>query len=227
MSFGLSFNTNYAIDTTGMLNSGSNFLITPFADNLKMPWQFSSNGYCGFLGDFSSPFQLFDMFMAGKMPQPWQKGLFNQSFDTNTNLAALKKTYNSQLGNKLANIAYKNATERNSRHRCLAGARESFNDMGLVKGSMGASAYQAAAVLAKNKNFKEVQVSRDDIKNLPAGCVVVWNKNYFGKKSSDIHGHIAITLGNGKEASDHVANKTYMLNSSHRVFVPVGINQSG
>lgn len=223
MVYDLSLSANSNISGCGF---GAGFFSNPFATSNSMPWMFSPNGFSSLFGDMSSPFQMFDMFMNNKMPMPWQKGLFNQSFDTRTNMAALKKTYNPQLANKLANIAYKNAMARNSRHRCLAGARESFNDMGLVKGSMGGSAYQAAAVLEKNKNFKEVQVSRADLKNLPAGCVIVWNRNCFGTKSSDIHGHIAITLGGGKEASDHVSNKTYLLNSSHRVFVPVGLNRS-
>ena len=226
MVYSLSLNSNTNIGTSGLGNS-SWFANNPIGNDSAFPSMFSPNGFNSLFGNMSSPFQLFDMFMNNKMPLPWQKGLFNQNFDTRTNMAALKKSYNPKLANKLANIAYKNAMARNSHHKCLAGARESFNDMGIVKGTMGGSAYQSAAVLAKNKNFKEVQVSREDLRNLPAGCVIVWSRNYFGNKSSDVHGHIAITLGGGKEASDHVSNKTYLLNSSRRVFVPVGLNHSG
>lgn len=145
-----------------------------------------------------------------------------RQFNTKTDMAAIKKYYNPKMSNALANIAYQNAMAKDSRHKCLQGVRESLTQKGLVAGTMGASAYQSADVLARNKNFKEVSVSREDLRKLPAGCVVVWNRNYIGTKSSDVHGHIAITTGDGGEASDHVSPRLYMLNASYRVFLPVG-----
>lgn len=173
-------------------------------------------------GDFMSTFSMFNCFLNGQMPMMWQNKFFTTNFNTNSNLPQLSAVkYSKNMGNSLANIAYRNASQTNSRHQCLKGVRQSLNQKGLVDGNMGGSAYQAASVLEHNKNFKEVNVSREDLKNLPAGCVIVWDRNYVGTKSSDLHGHIAVTLGDGREASDHVAGRTYLLNSRHRVFVPV------
>ena len=167
--------------------------------------------------DFMSIMLKFNSFLTN----PWSYSP-PREFNTKTDMAAIKKYYNPKMSNALANIAYQHASNKDTRHKCLQGVRESLTQKGLVNGSMGGSAYQSADVLAKNKNFKEVAVSRNDLRNLPAGCVVVWDKNYIGTKSSDVHGHIAITTGDGGEASDHVSNRLYMLNASHRVFLPVG-----
>jgi len=149
-------------------------------------------------------------------------------FNTQSNLPQLKDAgYNPKLGNSLANISYENATSKNSKHRCLQGVRESLNKAGLIKGRMGGSAYQAADVLKKDtKNFSEIKVEKGDLKNLPAGCVIVWDRNYVGTKPSDLHGHITVTLGNGKGACDRIEEKLFMLGTKHRVFVPVGMDKS-
>jgi hypothetical protein len=79
----------------------------------------------------------------------------------------------------------------------------------------GASAYMAADQLAKNPKFREVKVNPQDLKKLPAGAVVVWNK---GKGHP--HGHISIALGNGKEASDKIRNQITNYGTGVRVFLP-------
>lgn len=198
--------------------------------NSVMPDFFNSFGGTNFSpvfnGDFMSTFNMFNAYLCNQMPLAWQNQFFTSKFNTTSNLPQLKNVYNPSLGNKLANIANRNASEMNSRHSCLKGVRTALNQMSLVNGKMGGSAYQAAQILSNHKNFKEVQVDTKDLKNLPAGCVIVWDRNYVGTKTSDIHGHIAVTLGDGREASDHVANKTYILNSNHRVFVPVGMDKT-
>lgn len=224
---GLNFNLYNMNDISS--NAGFNCTEMPAVNSFNMPlFDFSnsfamSNPFGGFNNDFmASTMSMFNNFLMNPMAF-----MFQTNFNTKTNLAQLKNVYNPERGNALANIAQQNAAANNTRGKCLKGVRQTLNKAGLVGGSMGNSAYQAADVLARNKNFKEVQVSRDDLKNLPAGCVIVWDRNYVGTKSSDVHGHIAVTLGNGKEASDHLPDKTYMLRSSHRVFVPVGgINHS-
>lgn len=79
----------------------------------------------------------------------------------------------------------------------------------------GASAYMAADQLAKNSKFREVQVAPKDLKKLPAGAVVVWNKG-----AGHPHGHISIALGNGKEASDKLRDQITNYGTSVRVFIP-------
>lgn len=80
----------------------------------------------------------------------------------------------------------------------------------------GASAYMAADQLAQNDKFREVTgLSNADLKNLPAGAVVVWNKG-----NGHEHGHICISLGDGREASDKIRNMTQNYGTSYRVFLP-------
>ena len=79
----------------------------------------------------------------------------------------------------------------------------------------GGSAYQAADQLARNPKFREIRVSPQDLKKLPAGAVVVWNKG-----NGHEHGHISIALGNGKEASDKIRNQITNYGTGVRVFLP-------
>ncbi|MCD8378624.1 MAG: hypothetical protein LUB59_07555 [Candidatus Gastranaerophilales bacterium] len=73
--------------------------------------------------------------------------------------------------------------------------------------------------LRNNKNFREVKItSQDQLKNLPAGCVVVYEAGAAGYNAK--HGHIEVTLGDGTAASDGITrNMRYSGNMS--VFVPV------
>jgi hypothetical protein len=79
----------------------------------------------------------------------------------------------------------------------------------------GASAYMAGDQLAKSSKFREVKVKPQDLKKLPAGAVVVWNKG-----AGHPHGHISIALGNGKEASDKLRDQITNYGTSVRVFLP-------
>ncbi len=79
----------------------------------------------------------------------------------------------------------------------------------------GASAYMAADQLAGKKEFREVKVSQADLKKLPAGAIVVWNKG-----NGHEHGHISIALGDGREVSDLIRNQTTNYGTSYRVFLP-------
>ena len=78
----------------------------------------------------------------------------------------------------------------------------------------GASAYMAADQLYGHSRFTEISAA--DLRGLPAGAVVVWSRG-----SSD-HGHISIALGDGREASDHVAAQmtSHYGGGSARVFIP-------
>ncbi len=79
----------------------------------------------------------------------------------------------------------------------------------------GVPAYTAAGQLARNGNFRETRVSRDQLGNLPAGATVVWAPH--GKHK---YGHVSIALGNGREASDVLRNQITNYGSSFRVFLP-------
>lgn len=120
------------------------------------------------------------------------------------------------MGTKLANAAKREANRRNTVGWCYAGVATAVSK---VYGSFlyGESAYMAANILARNSKFKEIKVKPSELKKLTPGSIVVW-----GKTRVSPHGHISIALGNGKEASDHVAQQLTSLrgHQNFRVFTP-------
>ena len=143
----------------------------------------------------------------------------DQSLNTHTDLAALKDVYNPVLGEKLANKARQSANSLNSTGWCARGVVNAMQQGGFAgKDVRSASAFQIDAKLAKGSNFREVQVAKENLNNLPAGCVIVWQPS-----SGHENGHVAVTLGNAQEASDHV-QRLIVRNAKYSVFVPVGVN---
>jgi len=216
----LNTNTNKSIYSAGF----SPMAPAPFEDDFSFSLPFSGQNFSNYMdGDFMSTFQFFNMFMMGQMPKAWQGQMFTEHFNTKSNLPALKNVYNPEIANKLANIASKNAQNMNTKGYCARGANKSLELAGLSKGETRvASAYQAEGILSKHKNFKEISVTRDDLNKLPAGCVIVWDQS-----AGHPHGHIAVTLGDGKEASDHVQKLVTNRNAGFSVFVPTGMNKNG
>jgi hypothetical protein len=129
----------------------------------------------------------------------------------------LANVQGSALGQQIAQSANQTANSLNSQGWCAKGVRMALEKVG-INGIGAASAYMVADQLAKHQKFKEVQVSRDQLKSLPAGAIVVW-----GQSAGHQHGHISVALGDGREASDHVQGQiTGMAGSTLRVFIPVG-----
>ncbi|MCA9778718.1 MAG: hypothetical protein KC800_18445 [Candidatus Eremiobacteraeota bacterium] len=121
-------------------------------------------------------------------------------------------------GAALAKDAEKNANGPGG--YCFKWVRQALERAG-VKGVGGASAYMAADQLAKNPRFREIQVAPKDLPKLPAGAVVVWDRGGSGASSAGkIHGHISISLGDGREVSDRIRNQTTSMGSKVRVFLP-------
>ena len=134
--------------------------------------------------------------------------------------------YNKNAGETLADAAHKTA---GTTGYCLRGVNNTLERVYGMKINAG-SAYKAADILASNQgigaHFKEVQVSRKDLKKLPAGAVVVWNNNAEGggsnvSRAGRVHGHISIALGDGRESSDHIQSQIVNRDASFRVFYPV------
>jgi len=96
---------------------------------------------------------------------------------------------------------------------CKRGVRMALNRQGMQL--HGVSAYMAAGQLARNDRFREAKMGRQDLRNLPPGAIVVWNKGQ-GRP----HGHISVALGNGKEASDVLRNQITNYPTNFRVFLP-------
>ena len=121
--------------------------------------------------------------------------------------------YSSSLGSAFADEAYYEASRRGTVGWCYNAVADAVER---ITGPFlwGAHAYQAADQFANSSYFYEV--FSYDIYNLPEGAVVVWGK---GTSRS---GHISVSLGNGKEASDHIAQQmTYHYGGAPaRVFFP-------
>lgn len=96
---------------------------------------------------------------------------------------------------------------------CYRGVKHHLRQIGV--NLTGGSAYQAADQLARSGRFREVQVDRSQLRSLPAGAVVVWNRGN-GRR----HGHISISMGDGREASDRIRNQITNYPNSFRVFIP-------
>ena len=121
--------------------------------------------------------------------------------------------YDPVIGERIADEAYYQASRRGTVGYCYNAAADAIE---AVVGTFlyGASAYMAADQLAAHSRFTEVWGR--SLPALPAGAVVVWGRG------SSAHGHISIALGDGREASDHIAPQmTYHYGGSGaRVFFP-------
>ncbi|MEI8129120.1 MAG: hypothetical protein WCG95_05840 [bacterium] len=171
--------------------------------------------------NFSMPQNLFANAPSVSTRTPSQ--VYSQSFNTKTDLAALKNVYNPGLGNQLASNARQAANSLNSTGKCAKGVVSAMVNGGFAGDNVrSASAYQIDAKLAQHKNFKEVTVSQEDLRNLPAGCTIVWQPSL-----GHPNGHIAVTQGDGSETSDHINKLIVRSGVQYSVFVPVGVDFKG
>lgn len=136
-----------------------------------------------------------------------QQDSWEQSYPQTNN------SYNSVKGNRIADEAYWEASSRGTYGWCynaVADAVERITGRFL----WGNHAYQSADQFASSIHFYEVW--NKDLLSLPAGAIVVW-----GKGTSE-SGHISVSLGDGREASDHIAQQmTYHYGgASARIFYP-------
>lgn len=122
--------------------------------------------------------------------------------------------YNSEKGSKLAKDAKSHAvgfTGFCARYVC-----ESLERVRLDDGMGHCDAYQVPELLRRNKNFKEVSVSSVDWRNLPAGCILCFNKGSQGYSRE--YGHVEISMGDGTAVSD---GTTRNIKKPDAIFVPV------
>ncbi|MEQ8275592.1 MAG: hypothetical protein RKU31_18105 [Deltaproteobacteria bacterium] len=122
----------------------------------------------------------------------------------------------SSAGEALAHTAEQVANGMGTTGWCYRGVKQAVAQSTGVQ-LTGGSAYEAADQLAASGRFQEVEVSPENLTQLPPGAVVVW-----GQTSASPHGHISVALGDGREASDHVQSQITSLRgaSNYRVFVP-------
>lgn len=149
--------------------------------------------------------------------QPFQEGkrgdgsqAVSQSTAPSTDLSSAQ---GSDFGKKFASQAEKTANRINTSGLCLKGVNDTMQAMGLPV-HREAAAWMAVDDFQKNPKFKEVKVSKDQLKSLPAGAVVIWDKG-----SGLPYGHISVALGDGREASSKVRQQL-LLNTNFHVFLP-------
>lgn len=167
----------------------------------------------------------------------------NQAGETISSMSTSQGTknypsYSSTAGEKLAQAAH---TVDGTTSYCLRGVKKSLKTAyGMTLEGLGEAWQAADALRGKPVNvggkmvtfktlaskFTEVTgISRDQLKNLPAGAIVVWNNNLNGggknvSENGKKYGHISIALGNGKESSDHIQNQIVNRDAEYTVFLP-------
>ncbi len=115
---------------------------------------------------------------------------------------------------RLAAAARNVASRMNTSGWCARGVNRALRAAGLPM-APSPSAYMYARRLASDSRFREIRnVSDAGLRKLPPGAVVVFAPN--GGRTR--HGHIMVTVGGGREASDHIQRVS--VHGTQRVFVP-------
>lgn len=148
------------------------------------------------------------------------------------NTSSLKlDNYNESFGKKLAETALEYTSykcDRSSKTVIKSKKKSSYDWDGLcatyvkmaIRDSGGGSyvnghAYQMTDILSKNKKFKRISTNVD-LKSLPAGCILVYGKGV--ENYSNEYGHVEITLGDGRAASDAITKNLHKKPSA--IFMP-------
>lgn len=141
----------------------------------------------------------------------------NVSYNTKTNLPQFKDiNYDKQKGTQLAEKVTRNVESR-STGWCARYVKQAIQNAGLGQYENG-HAIECVDILKRNPNFKQVNVSGSQLSQLPAGCIIIYEPG-----AADYNpkvGHIEVTLGDGRAASDFINNRIKPSENTH-VFVPV------
>jgi hypothetical protein len=152
-----------------------------------------------------------------------------------TTLSLLKSVANKSVqataaGARLVSKAKQVVREMGTVGWCYTGVARSVSRAFGVE-LYGNSAYMADSQLRRSSKFKEVKnVAVNDLKKMPVGTVVVWDRapassGNRGRGGGWDHGHIAVLDGKGGEYSDHYRSRMfaphYAGGAIRGVFVPV------
>lgn len=165
----------------------------------------------------SEPKITFNPFNYLNLTQKENASLANRvNITQNKVLPELKEAgYNKKKGRKLAEEIAKRSSKGGFDGYCAAHVKTAIETAGLGQKKSG-DAYQLAGILKQNKNFKEISTDGLDLKSLPAGCVLVYDKGVSGYSSQ--YGHTEITIGDGTAGSGGITNN---IRKGARVFIPV------
>lgn len=149
---------------------------------------------------------------SGTSGLAWGGGTLNGSLLGTEGSATAGSLRPSQTGQEMATAAARHARGRGG--RCFRYVADVLDRFGVVL--KGRSAWMAAGQLARHAKMAEVKgLSTGELPKLPAGAVVVWNRG-----NGHLHGHISVSLGDGREASDVIRPQSTDYGTSFRVFVP-------
>ena len=194
-------------------NMQMNFM--PFTSPSYMPFNIFTSNYTPYSSTgFNYTQNLYNLLFSQKVSTPYS---YNNKFSVKRNsyiLPSLKEAgYNAAKGSKLASIAAKNAVGFTG--YCAKYVKKDIQEAGLGRYQSG-HAYECDEMLDNNPNFKEISTAGLNLKDLPAGCILVYNKGVAGYSSK--YGHIEITDGNGGAYSD---GKTTNIRPGAKVYLPV------
>lgn len=181
------------------------FNLTPSMDfNIPLP-SFANNSGSVFGGGFNYTLPQFTFSSTSGI---------GDTFSFSSNKQANLSGYNASAGNRLARVALNSASGTTG--KCARYVKNAIANSGLGAYKSG-HAYQMTGILRQNKNFKEISPSSVNVKDLPAGCVLVYDRGVSGVSSK--YGHTEITTGDGRAVSDHVTKRLNKTPSA--IFIPV------
>ena len=208
---------------TQALFSSPSFWYTPsFVQGFGfgVPMIFSANpGFYGpvqnsvFMGwnTYDSGFGMYDFFAP---ENTLKANTIQKNNNINKDYTYTIRDYNSAKGERLAKDIKKYA--KGSKSQCARYVSNALERTGLSDGMPRGDAYQMSGFLRKNKNFIEISADDANWKNLPAGCIL-----WYDKCSQDYSckwGHIEVSLGDGTAASDGLNSN---IKKPDAIFVPV------
>ena len=149
--------------------------------------------------------------------------------DDINNVDWTKYGYDKEAGEKLGSTALRVGSSMSSQHNCLGGVKRSFIEAtgSSPFGNPGQGITAAADCLdtmRNNENFREIKgLGVNDLNKLPAGAVIVWSRSTSGSSAACLYGHISISVGDGRESSDHICNQYTRVgqNGTPVVFIPI------
>lgn len=124
------------------------------------------------------------------------------------------KDYNAENGSKLSEVALKNSVGWTQ--QCATYVKNAIKEAGLGEYIQG-DAHEMDTILASNNNFKKINPEDINITDLPAGCVLVYEKGVGGYHEE--YGHVEITTGDGRGVSDGITNN--LNKKPSHIFIPV------
>ena len=135
------------------------------------------------------------------------------ALNTKDNASWRSLGYNSSAGARLSNYALNNSVGFTG--YCAKYVKNAIAATGLGSYVNG-DAWEMTSILRRNRNFREISPRGIDVNNLPAGCIVIYdrNTNGFGQ-----YGHVEIATGDGRGVSDGITRR--LKRNPSAIFIPV------